>query len=52
MGWVRNVSQLISYYYISEKRQHIYSEKQQDNSEKDNGSKHIEGDGARRRNAG
>ena len=34
------VIQLISYYYIYGKLDHIYLEKQQDNSEKDNGSKH------------
>ena len=32
-----NVGQLISYYYISGKPEHIYPEKQQDYSEKDNG---------------
>ena len=37
------VIQLIYYYYISGKLDHIYLEKQQDNSEKDNGSKHMEG---------
>ena len=37
------VGQLISYYYISGKLEHIYPEKQQDNNEKDNGSKHMEG---------
>ena len=36
-----NVGQLISYYYISAKLEHIYPERQQDNSEKDNGSKHM-----------
>ena len=36
------VGQLISYYYISEKVEHIYHEKQQDYNEKDNGSKHKE----------
>ena len=36
------VGQLISYYYISGKLEHIYPEKQQDNSE-DNGSKHMKG---------
>ena len=37
------VGRLISYYYISGKLEHIYPEKQHDNSEKDNGSKHMEG---------
>ena len=37
------VGQLISYYYISGKLEHIYLEKQLDNSEKDNDSKHMEG---------
>ena len=37
------VIQLISYYYIYGKLDHIYPEKQQDNSKKDNGSKHMEG---------
>ena len=46
------MGQLISYNYISGKLGHIYPEKQQDNSEKDNGSKHMEGDDARRRYAG
>ena len=46
------VGQLISYYHISGKLEHIYPEKQQHNSEKDTGSKHMEGDDASRRNAG
>ena len=46
-----NVGQLIAYYYISGKPEHIYPKKQQDDSEKDNGSKYMEGDDARRRNA-
>ena len=33
----------LCYYYISGKLEHIYPEKQKDNSEKDNGSKHMEG---------
>ena len=37
------VGQLISYSYISGKREHIYPEQQQGNSEKDTGSKHMEG---------
>ena len=37
------VDQLIAYYYIFEKLEHMDPEKQQDNSEKDNGSKHREG---------
>ena len=49
---IENVTQLISYYYISGKLEHICPEKQQDNSEKDDGSKHMEGDDARKRNAG
>ena len=56
LRWVtfsaENVSQLISYDYMSGKLEQIYPEKQQDCSEKDNGSKHKEGDDARRRNAG
>ena len=56
LRWVtfsaENESQLISYDYISGKLEQIYPEKQQDSSEKDNGSKHKEGDDARRRNAG
>ena len=36
-----NVGQLFSYYYISRKLEHIYPEKQQDNSE-DTGLKHME----------
>ena len=38
-----NVGRLFSHYYISGKLEHIYPEKQQDNSDKDNGSKHMEG---------
>ena len=34
---------LFSRYYISGKLEHIYPEKQQDISYKDNGSKHMEG---------
>ena len=55
MRWVtfsENVGQLISYYYISGKLEHIYPEKQVGDSEKDNGSKHMERDDARRMNAG
>ena len=37
------VGQVISYCYISGKLEHIYPEKQQNDSEKDNGSKHMEG---------
>ena len=37
------MSQLISYDYVSGKLEQIYPEKQQDSSEKDNGSKHKEG---------
>ena len=36
------VGHLISYSYISGKLEHIYPEQQQGNSEKDNGSKHME----------
>ena len=36
------VGQLMSYYYIYGKLERIYAEKQHDNSEKDNGSKHME----------
>ena len=46
------MGQLISYHYISGKFEYIYPEKQRDNSEKDNGSKHMQGDDAWRRNAG
>ena len=56
LRWVifsaENVGQLIYYYYICEKLEHIYPEKQHDNSEKDNGSKHMEEGDARVRNAG
>ena len=38
-----NVGRLFSHYYISGKLEHIYPEKQQDNSDKDNGSKYMEG---------
>ena len=42
MRWVtfsaEYVSQLISYFYISGKLEHMYLEKQHDDSEKDNGS--------------
>ena len=38
-----NVGRLFSHYYISGKLEHIYPEKQQDNSDKDNGSKYTEG---------
>ena len=37
------MSQLISYDYISGKLEQIYPEKQQDSSEKDNGSKRKRG---------
>ena len=56
LRWVtfsaENVGQLISYFHMSGKLEHIYPEKQQNDSKKDNGSKHMEGDDARRRNAG
>ena len=56
LRWVifspENVGQLISYYHISAKLEHIYPEKQQNNSKKDNGSKQMEEDDASRRNAG
>ena len=46
MRWItfsaEYVGQLMSYYYISGKLERIYAEKQHDNSEKDNGSKHME----------
>ena len=45
------VGQLISYYHISAKLEHIYPENQQNNSKKDNGSKQMEGDDASRGNA-
>ena len=38
-----NVGQLISYHYTSGKLERIYSEKQQNDSAEDNGSKHMEG---------
>ena len=38
-----NVGQLISYHYTSGKLERIYSEKQQNDSADDNGSKHMEG---------
>ena len=47
LRWVifspENMGQLISYYHISAKLDHIYPEKQQNNSKKDNGSKQMEG---------
>ena len=56
LRWVifspENVGQLISYYHISVKLAHIYPEKQQNNSKKDNGSKQMEEEDASRRNAG
>ena len=56
LRWVtfsaENVGQLISYYYISGKLEHIYLETQQGGSVKNNGPKHMEGDDARWRNAG
>ena len=56
LRWVifspENVGQLISYYHISAKLEHIYPEKQQNNNKKDNGSKQMEEDDASRRNAG
>ena len=38
-----NVGRLFSYHCIYGKLEHIYPEKQQDTSEKYNGSKHMEG---------
>ena len=56
LRWVifspENVDQLISYYHISANLEHIYPEKQQNNSKKDNGSKQMEEEDASRRNAG
>ena len=56
LRWVifspENVGQLISYYHISATFEHIYPEKQQNNSKKDNGSIQMEGDDASRWNAG
>ena len=56
LRWVifspENVRQLMSYHYMSGKLEYIYPDKQQDNSEKGSCSKHMEGDDARRRNAG
>ena len=55
LRWVifspENVGQLISYNHISAKLEHIYPEKQQNNSKKDNGSKQMEGGDASRWNA-
>ena len=42
------MGQLISYYHISAKLEHIYPEKQQNDNKKDNGSKQMEGDDASR----
>ena len=47
-----NMGQLISYYHIFAKLEHIYPEMQQNNSKKDNGSKKLEWDDASRGNAG
>ena len=56
LRWVifspENMGQLISYYHISANLEHIYPEKQQNNSKKDNGSKQMERDHASRGNAG
>ena len=56
LRWVifspENMGQLISYCHISAKHEHIYPEKQQNNSKKDIGSKQMEGDDASRGNAG
>ena len=56
LRWVifspENVGQLISYYHISAKLEHIYHEKQQNNSKKDTCSKQMEEVDASRRNAG
>ena len=46
-----NLCQLIFYNHISARLEHIYPEKQQNNSKKDNGSKQMEGDDASRWNA-
>ena len=46
------VGQLISYYHISAKLEHIYPESQQNNSKKDKCSKQMEGADASRGNAG
>ena len=47
LGWIifttENVGQLISYYRISGKLEHMYPEKRQDNNKKDNGSKQMVG---------
>ena len=45
------LKQLISYNHIPARLEHIYPEKQQNNSKKDNGSKQMEGDDASRWNA-
>ena len=45
------MGQLISYYHISVKLEHIYPEKQPNNSKKDNGSKQMEGGDASKGNA-
>ena len=47
-----NVGQLIYYYHVSAKLEHIYPEKQQNNYKTDSGSKQMEGDDASRENAG
>ena len=56
LRWVifspENLGQLISYNHISARLEHIYPEKQQNNSKKGNGSKKMEGDDASRWNAG
>ena len=46
------MGQLIYYYHISAKLEHIYPEKQQNNCEKDSGSKQMEGGDASREDAG
>ena len=56
LRWVifspENAGQLITYYQISAELEHIYPEKQQNNSNKDNGSKQMEEGDASRWNAG
>ena len=47
-----NMGQLISYYHLAAKLEHIYPEKQQNNRKKDNDGKQMEGDDAIRWNAG
>ena len=51
-GWTEMGHILISYSHISAKLEHIYPEKQQNISKKDNGPRQMEGGDASRGNAG